>query len=99
MDGGALAPLPLWAAYQLGATEIVAIDCVPRLPILGPTLRFIRGRFGLGKESGIPTLTISPGKPLGGLRALLRWDKDNIRRWIDRGRIDAATCWKSQNWR
>jgi len=98
VDGGVLSPLPLWAARELGASRIVAVDCVPRLPVLSPALGWLRRRRGGGSASGIPTLTIAPGKPLGGMRQALQWKLENVRRWLDQGAEDGARAWAAQNW-
>ena len=42
-DGGLLNPLPVWAAAELGATRILALHALPRIP--GAWLGYLAGDF------------------------------------------------------
>ena len=89
-DGGVRSTLPLWAAAQMGATRVLAVDCLPvgrqgwyRWP----------GSVLLPDRSATPNLevtTLRPSQPLGGLRDILVWKRDNIARWIELGERDGA---------
>lgn len=92
VDGGILNPLPLWAAVELGATDIVALHCLPEIPstVLKP---FVKGfRFVFGHRPALPphvrVATILPDRPLGGLADVMRWNAANTKRWIEQGHAD-----------
>lgn len=93
VDGGLLRVLPLWAAAEMGATQIVAVNALPRMPsalVRGAA----RGLRALARErrpdpSGIPILLIAPRQPLGTLKDMLVWRRENIQRWIEHGERDA----------
>lgn len=93
-DGGLLAALPAWAAAQLGASEIVAINVLPRLP--SRTVRMLnRGlclmsRFRPDIPADVNVLKIMPDAPLGSARDMLVWNRAKVERWIEQGRRDAA---------
>lgn len=88
-DGGLLNPLPLWAAVELGATEIVAIHALPEIPssVLKPFVKGFRRVFGHHPPvpPGIRLLTIEPQGALGSIRDALVWKRENIERWIELG--------------
>lgn len=89
-DGGMMGHLPLWAAAQLGASRIVAIDCLPRvspwwvqatisaLHLLGPRRR-------LPEDVRI----LRPSEPPGDARSAMTYDVHRIRRWMELGERDA----------
>lgn len=78
-DGGLFNPLPLWAAREMGATEILAIDVLPRWPIF---------RYP-APPPDLKAAVLEPKSRLGGLLASVRWTEANTRKWIDVGRADA----------
>jgi len=92
-DGGVLAALPVWAAVELGADRIVAINALAMPPGVIPKL-FVRvvkafSRFRPVLRTGLDVLTIAPTAALGtGLDALY-WTPENNERWIQQGRRDA----------
>ncbi len=92
-DGGLLNPLPLWAAVELGATEIVAIHALPEIPssVLKPFVKGFRRWFGHHPPvpPGVQTLVIEPEVPLGSVRDALVWKRENIERWIAHGQETA----------
>ena len=96
VDGGLLSVLPIWAAAELGAQRVVAINCLPLMPS-----RAIRAAAGLvrrlAREKSVPPdveiLHISPGQPLGTVRQACTWNADRLRAWIERGREDARQAW------
>lgn len=92
-DGGLLGALPLWAAVDLGATRIVAIHAMPRMPsaIVRTLVSGLRkaARFRPVTPSSIPILRIQPPGALGSARDMVRWRRDKIERWIALGEADA----------
>jgi len=90
-DGGLLGALPLWAAGEVGATSVVAIDLLPRMPFPVPwmlkLLRTVSSSRGWAFSG--PVVRIAPQRRLGGLRDAAIWSRDNVERWIAQGRADA----------
>jgi predicted acylesterase/phospholipase RssA len=94
-DGGLVEPLPLWAAIELGATEIVAINVLSHPPLaIRTAVRILRAYSGYRRPdmSGVSVVEISPSKPLGGARDSAIWNPEKARAWIDLGRIDAKAA-------
>jgi NTE family protein len=93
VDGGLLDVLPIWAAAEMGATRVIAVNVLPLMPSL-PLRGFLRGVRLLGQKparvADIDVVTISPRTRLGSVRDALNWTPDNVRRWIQRGEDDAA---------
>jgi NTE family protein len=93
VDGGLLDILPVWAAAEMGATRVIAVNALPLMPShpLGAALRAVRllGRKPAG-VAGLDVVLISPGAPLGSIRDALTWSPESVRRWIERGEKDAA---------
>jgi predicted acylesterase/phospholipase RssA len=96
LDGGLLNPLPVWAAIELGATQIVALNALPVFPslLLRPFAKAFRFCFGHNPRvpSGVQLRTIVPGRTLGSLRDAISWDPGNAARWIEQGAADARTA-------
>jgi NTE family protein len=94
-DGGLLNPLPVWAAVELGATEIVALHALPEVPsaLLKPLALGFRAIFGVNPPlpDGVSIRTIVPSRRLGTMRDALRWKRENIERWLALGYQDAET--------
>jgi NTE family protein len=74
-DGGLLNPLPCWAAIELGAERIIALDAMPRI-----------WRRRVSSASNI--IRIVPSRPLGPIHQLLHWDRGRIEQWLEQGRAD-----------
>jgi NTE family protein len=93
VDGGLLNPLPVWAAVELGATEIVALNALPEIPsaFLQPFVKGFRAAFGYhpAVPPGVRVVTIVPDPLLGSMTDALRWKRENIDRWIEQGAADA----------
>ena len=98
-DGGLLNPLPVWAAVELGATEIVAIQALPEIPssVLKPVVKGFRKLFGHHPQvpEGVQVLTIEPLKTLGSVSDALRWKRENVERWIELGIEQGALAAKN----
>jgi len=94
VDGGLLNPLPVWAAVELGATRVFALNCLPDIPsaLLRPFVKGFRSVFGHHPPlpPGVEVHTLTPHHPLGSLRDALQWKQPNIARWIEQGAADAA---------
>jgi NTE family protein len=92
-DGGLLEALPLWAAAEMGATQIVGIDVLDRTP-LSPARALVRAFRTLlprppRPPQDIEVRIIVPSRSLGPVRKAIFWDPAAVRRWIDLGRADA----------
>lgn len=87
-DGGLLSALPIWAAAELGAQRVIAIQALPEVPsrVIRMAVRAVRTfRRAPGPPEQIQLLLISPGGPLGTLRDAVLWNRDNACRWIEWG--------------
>jgi len=93
LDGGIYEKLPVWAALQMGATRIIAIDS---LPDVGKW--WLRAGINIAhvfkpKKRYAPNLdvtVISPSETLGTQDDAVFWKRSNIDRWIALGERDAA---------
>jgi predicted acylesterase/phospholipase RssA len=88
-DGGLLGSLPLWAAVEMGADRIVAIQVLRGLPWpVSGAVAAIRAvaRHSPPPLAGVKVLTLGPERSLGGLRDTLCWNRDNAKRWLREGR-------------
>lgn len=92
-DGGLLNPLPVYAAVELGATEILGLQALPEIPsaLLRPFVRTFRALFGVHPPlpSGVTLQVIEPGAKLGSLSDAVNFRQDNIERWLKQGFADA----------
>jgi NTE family protein len=91
-DGGLLEDVPLWAAIEMGATQIVAIDAmhfdcpwwyragVSPMGLFAPRLRSI---------SKTQITLIRPSRPLGNYSDAISWKRERIQNWLDLGYTDA----------
>jgi NTE family protein len=88
-DGGLLNPLPVWAAVDLGATEIIGVHALPEIPssVLRPFVSGFRRVFGHHPPvpSAVRLVTIEPQRPLGSVGDALNWKRENVERWIAEG--------------
>ena len=93
-DGGLLNPLPAWAAIELGATDILALNCLAEFPsqVLKPFVQTFRAIFGYNPPvpSGVRLRCLAPSEKLGSLRDALDWKIENIDRWLGLGESDAS---------
>jgi NTE family protein len=99
VDGGLLNPLPVWAAVELGATRIVALNALPEIPsaVLKPFVKGFRAVFGYrpALPPGVEVVTLVPGRRLGSMTDALRWNPQNVERWIEQGAADAGSARES----
>lgn len=92
VDGGVLNVVPLWAATEMGAARAVAVNALPGLPsrALRIAVRALRSISPRAQGPGeLDVVTIAPSAPLGSLTESVRWDRDTVLRWIERGAKDA----------
>jgi NTE family protein len=92
VDGGLVNALPLWAAAKMGATRAIAVNALPVLP--STLLRAGAGaiRWVSPKApaiAGLDVITIAPPASLGTVSEAIRWNRENVRRWTERGAEDA----------
>jgi NTE family protein len=95
VDGGLLDILPIWAAAEMGATRVIAVNALPVMPFhpLRAVVRVVRlvGRKPAA-VTGLDVVLIRPRAPLGSIRDALTWTPENMRRWIQQGEDDAAAA-------
>ncbi len=88
-DGGLLNPLPVYAAAELGATRIIALNALPQVPspLLKPFVTGFRRVAGHHPPlpAGVKLVALETDGPLGSMTEALRWRRDNIERWMDLG--------------
>jgi NTE family protein len=93
VDGGLLDILPIWAAAEMGATRVIAVNALPLMPSR-PLRAVLRGVRLLGQKpanlAGLDVVRISPRTPLGSIRDALNWSPESVRSWIRQGEDDAA---------
>jgi NTE family protein len=91
-DGGLIDPLPLWAALELGATEIVSINVMNQRPLpVRAVVRVLRAysRYEAPVADRATVIPINPTERLGAPRDAVYWSRSNADRWIELGRKDA----------
>jgi predicted acylesterase/phospholipase RssA len=92
-DGGLLNSLPVWAAVELGATHILALNALPQIPSswLRPLVRAFRAVAGYYPPvpPDVTVQVIRPPRDLGTLAESARWDRQRVERWLDQGQEDA----------
>jgi NTE family protein len=91
VDGGLLGALPLWAALEMGAARVIAVNALPRLP--SRTLRAAVRALTIFAErpravDETDIIHIQPSAELGTLRDAVRWTAQKIERWIEMGERD-----------
>jgi NTE family protein len=88
-DGGLLNPLPVYAAVELGATRIIALNALPQIPsaLLKPFVKGFRRVAGHHPPlpEGVEVVTLETDGALGSMSEALRWRRDNIERWMEIG--------------
>jgi NTE family protein len=95
VDGGVLDVLPLWAAAEMGATRVIAVNVLPVMPSR-PLRVALRVAHFLGQKApgvdGLDVVNIIPRAPLGSMRDALTWSAMSVRNWIRQGEVDAAAA-------
>jgi predicted acylesterase/phospholipase RssA len=97
-DGGLLASLPVWAAVEMGATEILGLNVLKVFPsaVMAPFVRGFKWAFGPRPvlPSEVRVTELFPSERLGGLRDTFLGSGELIERWIELGAKDAAGAQK-----
>ena len=93
-DGGLMNALPLWAAAQMGAKRIVAIDVLPKpssavVRAMAGSLRRV-ARFHPPVPADIEIIRFGPSNARWSPRDLVVWSRTNAAAWIREGETDAA---------
>jgi NTE family protein len=93
LDGGLIDKLPVWAALEMGATDIIAIDSLPDvgkwwLRAGTNVMRLLRPARRFPPE--IRLTLLSPSEPMGDANDAVFWKRENVERWIALGERDAA---------
>ena len=95
VDGGLLDILPIWAAAEMGATRVIAVNALPVMPShpLRTVLRVVRlvGQKSRGMADS-DIVVIRPRIPLGTIRDTFTWSPENMRKCIQQGEDDAAAA-------
>jgi NTE family protein len=95
-DGGLLSALPVWAAAELGAEKILALNVLPEAPgaVAKTFVRAMRlmSPFRPAVPVAADVFTIAPEHLLGRPTEAIYWTRENAERWIERGREDAASA-------
>lgn len=96
-DGGLLSAMPVWAAVEMGASRIIAINVLPNLPSL--VVKNVVGAVRAVARYSPPPLpepveVIQMSAPLGlgTAKDALYWKRDNVKRWIEQGQEDAEAA-------
>jgi len=92
LDGGLFEKLPIWAALEMGATRIIAIDSLPRVGKWWLHLGIeIAHAFKPARRypPDLDLTIISPSGALGDANDAVFWKRENVERWIDMGTRDA----------
>lgn len=87
VDGGLRGGLPLWAAEELGARRVLALNV-----LTGPMFKALRTVTRSKQHgNGLKVTLLEPSRKLGSIRDALVWNSSNVERWIELGRSDASS--------
>jgi len=93
-DGGLLGGLPLWAAVPCHATEVVALNVMPKMPWV--VRSFVKSMKAVRGSKHRPererTVVLAPRTPLGSWRDGLRFERPYVSHWIAQGKEDARAA-------
>ena len=98
-DGGMIENMPLWAAAEMGATRIIAIDALPSVTPWWVQAGSRVLRRALPQKKLPPqteVLIIRPSEYLGTAQDAIVWKRENIERWIALGKRDADRQFRLQ---
>ena len=87
VDGGLFESTPLWAAAEMGASRVVAINALPMITPWAIHL-VLSGMHRLRRmpvPESLNVSMISPSGPMGSARDAMVWDRNNSRRWVEMG--------------
>jgi NTE family protein len=92
LDGAIFEKVPIWAAIEMGATRIIAIDSMPKVGKWWLHLAIDIAYAFKPRRRYPPKLDltiISPSETLGDTDDAVYWKRANIERWVDMGTRDA----------
>ncbi|MBC7925798.1 MAG: patatin-like phospholipase family protein [Bryobacteraceae bacterium] len=94
-DGGLMDPLPVWAALEMGATRIVAVNLLKTRSSW--IKRLVQGvqlwsKYSPPGAGDVEIIEITPENPLGSAWDSMCWTSPNTSRWIDMGRTDCEAA-------
>ena len=93
LDGGLFEKLPIWAALEMGATRIIAVDSLPSVGKWWLNLGiYIAHAFKPRRKypRDLDLTIVSPSGTLGDANDAVFWKRGNIERWVDMGTRDAT---------
>lgn len=96
-DGGLLSAVPVWAAVEMGADRIIAVNVLPDLPsvvvknLVGVVRKVSRFKPPAPPAS-VEVTRITAPVGLGSAKDALFWKRDNVKRWIELGQQDAEAA-------
>ena len=99
-DGGLLEATPVWAAFEMGATRVIAVNASRFIPppMVGMMIKGVR-RWRRSPAHAIPgageVVMITPKDYLGRMLDGAAWRRENIERWIGMGEADALAALES----
>ena len=100
LDGGLFEKVPIWAAVEMGATRIIAIDSMPTRVGKWWLHLGINIAYAFKPPRRYPAeldLTIiSPSGSLGDANDAVFWKRENVERWVDMGMRDAVRALTSE---
>jgi NTE family protein len=95
-DGGVLETLPIWAAEEMGATRVIAVNALRYVSpwAVGIMIKGVRRlrRVQPRAPGGPEVMLITPVQYLGKFLDGARWRRENILRWIEQGEADATAA-------
>lgn len=100
IDGGAFEKMPIWAALEMGATRIIAVDSLPGvskwwMQLALSATRIVRRRRRLPADLDLTIIT--PSEMLGDANDAIFWQLRNIERWVALGMRDAAAALEARS--
>jgi NTE family protein len=93
LDGGLFEKLPIWAALEMGATRIIAVDSLPNVGKWWLHLGInIAHAFKPRRiyPADLDLTIIEPSEMLGDANDAVFWKRENMERWVDLGTRDAV---------
>jgi NTE family protein len=100
LDGGLFEKLPIWAAIEMGATRIVAIDSLPNVGKWWLHLGInIAHAFKPRRHypADLDLTVIAPSGTLGDANDAVFWKRENVERWVEMGMADASLALAGEN--
>jgi predicted acylesterase/phospholipase RssA len=98
-DGGVLEALPIWAAEEMGATRVIAVNALRFVSpwAVGIVLHGVRRlrKIQPRPPGGADVTLITPTQNLGKFLDGATWRRENILRWIEQGEADATAVLES----